>query len=278
MLRTISDRNDPEIQPFRSLYGAKGSTHPTAGKCFICEGRVLVEDALKAGQDGCLDVISVLASTKTDEEIKSAVPQETKLLVAQDDLLAEVLGFQFHRGVLACVAVPSEPSEATILGANRLLVLPRLDDQENLGLLLRSAAALGMDAVLLGKGPGLFDRRTVRVSMGAVWRIPVLRREDPATLLERWKNADISADSEIVGAALAEDAMDARNWMPKPRTALVLGPEGPGLDACWLDRCDRKVCIPMHRSMDSLNVAASGAILMFRMIGVGKDENNSASG
>jgi tRNA G18 (ribose-2'-O)-methylase SpoU len=146
----------------------------------------------------------------------------------------------------------------------RLLVLPRLYDSENLGLLLRSAAALGLDGVLAGPGPGQWTRRTVRVSMGAVWRIPVWRSEDPWGLLADWRAA--KPESEVIAAALTQGAVDARDWRPLHRCALVMGPEDTGLDSGQMALCDRTVAIPMSSGMDSLNVAAAGAILMFRMM------------
>jgi tRNA G18 (ribose-2'-O)-methylase SpoU len=180
--------------------------------------------------------------------------------------LEDLLGFQFHRGVLCCVQRPPILAEARILQARRLIVLPRLDNVDNLGQLLRTAAALGMDAVAVGQGPSPFERRSIRVSMGAAWRIPVLSSEDLPTLVARWKAYDPATASEVVGAALVEGAQVASHWQPTPRTALVLGPEDKGLDPSWLGRCDQHVVIPMARGMDSLNVAAAGAILMFRMM------------
>jgi tRNA G18 (ribose-2'-O)-methylase SpoU len=147
-----------------------------------------------------------------------------------------------------------------------LLVLPRLDNVDNLGQLLRTAVALGMEAVLVGQGPSPFERRTIRVSMGAAWRIPIRVSEDLPSLLARWKAHEPATPSEIIGAALVEGALSAGLWVPTPRTALVLGPEDRGLDRDWLGRCDRHVVIPMAKGMDSLNVAAAGAILMFRMM------------
>jgi tRNA G18 (ribose-2'-O)-methylase SpoU len=165
---------------------------------------------------------------------------------------------------MACAQVPPPPPATGLGAARRLLVLPRLYDSENLGLLLRSAAALGLDGVLAGPGPGQWTRRTVRVSMGAVWRIPVWRADDPWGLLTAWKAAEPAA--EIVAAALVPGAEDAHAWRPAPRCALVMGPEDTGLAADALARCDRAVAIPMASGMDSLNVAAAGAILMFRMV------------
>ncbi len=257
---------DPDFQPYRDLYGSKEARHPTAGPCFICEGRYLVREALQAGREGSLQVLSVLTSERQAPEWLPLLPAGARLLIALDAALEELLGFSFHRGVLCCVQRPEDPPEARILQARRLVVLPRLDNVDNLGQLLRTATALGMDAVVVGQGPSPFERRTIRVSMGAAWRIPVLTCADPLALVARWKAREPSILSEVVGAALVENALPAKLWEPAPRTALVLGPEDKGLDAQWLARCDRHVVIPMARGMDSLNVAAAGAILMSRMV------------
>jgi len=260
---SLTPDDDPELAPYRQLHGARLLSHPVAGPCFLCEGRFLVDEALAAARQGHLQVVSVLATPTAAATLVTGLPDTVRLLVVEKATLQELAGFTFHRGVLACVALPQDPPEVELLRAGRLLVLPRVDDQENLGLLLRSAAALGLDAVLAGGGPCPFDRRVVRVSMGAVWKLPVLQREDPWELLARWRAW--TAGSEVVGAALGPGTEDARDWWVAPRTALVLGPEGPGLDSAWLDRCDRLVSIPMARQVDSLNVAAAGAILMWRM-------------
>jgi tRNA G18 (ribose-2'-O)-methylase SpoU len=249
-------------EPYRDLRFAGTRQHPQHGTCFIAEGRILVEDLLAAGRAGRVKVVSVAATTAAAPEVQPLLPPDAELLVAEPSVLSELAGFPFHRGLMACAVVPPPPPEATLAQARRLLVLPRLYDSENLGLLLRSAAALGLDGVLAGPGPGLWSRRTVRVSMGAVWRIPVWRLDDPWTPLAVWKAA---SGGEVVAAALTPSAEDARAWHPGARCALVMGPEDTGLDDAQLARCDRAVAIPMASGMDSLNVAAAGAILMFRM-------------
>ncbi|WP_243285965.1 TrmH family RNA methyltransferase [Geothrix terrae] len=251
-------------EPYRDLRFAGTREHPEHGSCFIAEGRILVEDLLSAGRAGRLQVVSVAATTTAAEAARALLPEGTELLVAEPGALSELAGFSFHRGLMALAKVPPPPPVSALLQARRLLVLPRLYDGENLGLLLRSAAALGLDGVLAGPGPGLWSRRTVRVSMGAVWRIPVWRVEDPWPLLADWRAA--GPGSEIVAAALTPQAGDARRWQPAPRSALVMGPEDTGLDPDQLACCDRAVAIPMASGMDSLNVAAAGAILMFRMM------------
>jgi tRNA G18 (ribose-2'-O)-methylase SpoU len=250
---------DPRFAPYADLRHAGTREVPGQGACFLCEGRTIVEEALKAAAAGRLRLVSVLAPPAFAEELRPRLPAGTELLVAEPAEISDHAGFPFHRGVMALAAVPPEAPEAGLAACARLLVLPELRDVENLGLLVRSAAALGMDGVLAGPGPELWRRRTVRVSMGAVWKIPVWRRAESWEALQAWRAAP---GSEVVGAALAAGAVDARDWRPAPRTALVLGEEGPGLDAAWLARCDRLVRIPMHAGVDSLNVAAAGAILM----------------
>ncbi len=249
--------------PYRDLRFAGTREHPEHGTCFIAEGRILVEDLLAAARAGRMKVISVAAMTTAAEGIRDRLPPGTELLTAEPAALSDMAGFPFHRGLMACAQVPPPPPAAAMREARRLLVLPRLYDSENLGLLLRSAAALGLDGVLAGPGPGQWTRRTVRVSMGAVWRIPVWRVEDPWSLLAEWKAKE--PGSEIVAAALTPGAEDARTWRPASRCALVMGPEDTGLNEDQLAHCDRAVAIPMASGMDSLNVAAAGAILMFRM-------------
>lgn len=249
--------------PYRDLRFAGTREHPGHGTCFIAEGRILVEDLLEAGRAGRVKVISVAATTAAGAAIRDRLPEGTELLTAAPAALSELAGFPFHRGLMACAQVPPPPPEAALGAVRRLLVLPRLYDSENLGLLLRSAAALGLEGVLAGPGPGMWTRRTVRVSMGAVWRIPVWRTDQPWDLLAGWKAMEPA--TEIVAAALVSGAEEAHRWRPMPRCALVMGPEDTGLDAAALARCDRSVAIPMASGMDSLNVAAAGAILMFQM-------------
>ncbi|WLT29992.1 RNA methyltransferase [Geothrix sp. PMB-07] len=250
--------------PYRDLRFAGTRQHPEHGTCFIAEGRILVEDLLEAARRGEVRLISVAATTSAAAALRDRLPAGVDLLTADAGALSELAGFPFHRGLMACAQVPPPPAESKLQEARRLLVLPRLYDSENLGLLLRSAAALGLEGVLAGPGPGQWTRRTVRVSMGAVWRIPVWRAEDPWALLAGWKAAE--AGSEIIAAALDASAEDARTWRPASRCALVMGPEDLGLDAEQIAGCDRTVAIPMASGMDSLNVAAAGAILMFRMM------------
>jgi tRNA G18 (ribose-2'-O)-methylase SpoU len=259
----LTDDLDPELRPYLGLYGSRTAEHPKVGACFICEGRFLVEEALAAHREGKLQVLSILATPSILRDLQ--VPTDVPTLGREKPVLEKILGFSFHRGLLCCAAIPAPPLREQLLMARRLVVLPRLDNVDNLGQILRTAAALGIDAVLAGQGPGPFDRRTVRVSMGASWKIPIFQEEELGQVLMKWREHMPGTPSEIIGATLQNDALNAAQWQPRERTALLLGPEDQGLDSRWLDLCDQQVRIPMARRVDSLNVAAAGAILMFRM-------------
>ncbi|HJV89142.1 MAG TPA: RNA methyltransferase [Holophagaceae bacterium] len=235
---------------------------PDGGTCFVAEGRILVEDLLAWGRAGRVDVVAVLAEEGQAEAARTLLPQGTALLTATKAELEQLTGFPFHRGLLAAARVPEPRPLDALAMVDRLLVLPATADAENLGQLLRTAAALGLEGAVLGPGPDPFSRRAVRVSMGASWKLPLWQVEDPWGALGGWK-AD---GGEVVGAALP-GSVPAADWHPGDRTALVLGPEGPGLSEGDLARCDRTVRIPMAPGVDSLNVAAAGAILMAKLAG-----------
>ena len=253
----------PELWPlFKDLRFAGQRSHPSHGPCFVAEGRILVEDLLAWGRAGRVRVVAVLAETSQAENVKPLLPEGTELLVATRPELEALAGFPFHRGLMAAAVVPGQPAQAQLQACRRLLVLPAVADAENLGQLLRTAAALGMDGALLGPGPDPFSRRVVRVSMGTAWKLPLWRHDDVWAALEGWQ----AQGGELVAAALSPGSIPAQDWVPAARTALVLGPEGPGLPAEDIARCHRAIRIAMAQGVDSLNVAAAGAILMHCLV------------
>ena len=247
---------------FQDLRFAGQRVHPLHGPCFVAEGRILVEDLLTWGRAGRAQVVAVLAETSQAEGVRPLLPEGTELLIATRAKLEALAGFPFHRGLMAAARVPTSPGLDQLRACARLLVLPAVADAENLGQLLRTAAALGMDGAVLGPGPDPYSRRVVRVSMGTAWKLPLWRPEDLWEALAAWQGDG----GELVGAALSAEAVPVQAWQPAPRTALMLGPEGPGLSAEDLARCARVVRIHMAEGVDSLNVAAAGAILMHQLV------------
>lgn len=250
---------DSDLWPlFQDLRFAGQRVHPSHGPCFVAEGRILVEDLLAWGRAGKVEVVAVLAELGSADAVRPLLPAATRLLTATKAELEALAGFPFHRGLLAAARVPLPLGPERLRACRRLLVLPALADAENLGQLLRSAAALGLDGALLGPGPDPFSRRVVRVSMGTAWKLPVWSSPDVWNELQGWRQEG----GQVTAAALTPLSLPVRQWAPGDRTALVLGPEGPGLPAADLARCDNAIRITMAAGVDSLNVAAAGAILM----------------
>ncbi|MCL1892700.1 MAG: RNA methyltransferase [Holophagaceae bacterium] len=254
-----------DLIPYQGLHGGGVANHPDIGSCFICEGRFLVEDAIKASMQGHLRIISLLCNANQQGEWETKIPHQTRLISLDSSKLDTLVGFQFHRGVLCCCEIPREPTEATIIQSKRLLVLPQIENVDNLGQLIRTATGLGVSAILLGKGPSPFTRKCVRVSMGAIWKIPIYKTENLGQILDMWLQRFPDNTAEIVGTAVTDNAESAWQWQPKPMSALVLGSESYGLDDTWRRKCNRHVRIPMTDQVDSLNLSAAGAILMSKL-------------
>ena len=237
---------------------------------FLCEGRLIVEAAIRAHLGGRLRLQVILgeevALRNMLSESELGGDSGVSIVMASQAILTELVGFSFHRGIVACAAVPPSPPPSALLPLAKIIVLPSIGDATNFGLLLRSAACLGVDGVIYGNGPEVFDQRVVRVSMGCCWSVPVWccgSSSRALELLKQWRAHD--AGSRVVAAAITKDSISSRDWHPTRRSALVLGPEHPGLSAEWLSASDTTVCIPMQPGLDSLNVAAAGSILMYTL-------------
>ena len=208
-------------------------------------------------------VVSVLVDQRHLDLIGPLVPAETPLLVVPASLVEQIVGFNFHRGVLACGRrKPNLDIESLIADRSRLTLVacPDVQDPENLGAIARISSSFGVDALLLGPhGCPPFSRRVLRVSMGAVWRLPVIESSN----LARDLNCLQAHGIELIATVLDADAQPLDGFARPARMALLLGNEGLGLAQDIVQRCDRKVTIPMHPGADSLNVAVAAGIFLY---------------
>lgn len=259
----VTDAGDPRLADYTALTDAElRKRYEHEHGVFIAEGPNVVQ-ALLASR---YRTRSLLLS---DEHVDTFAPEvggDVLVYAVDRALLYEVVRFRLHQGVLGCGerTAPRRPAEV-VAPAGLVAVLEGLNDHENLGALFRSGRALGVDAVLLG--PGCADplyRRSVRVSMGHVLHLPHAR---VATIEEA---ADLLHDDGFTVLALTPgpDAIDlAEVALPAgARVAVLLGAEGPGLTRAALSAADAAVRIPIEREVDSLNVAAAGAIA-FHVLG-----------
>lgn len=260
----LMDASDP-FAPFTRLrdrdYAREG--------LLVCEGRIVLEKALLAGL--ALKAV-VCAPADYDEWRSRAAAGVTVSALAKPELEAHI-GFSFHRGVLALAERPgprlaAEAAAASATG-KRLprgpaLVLWNVTDPDNLGTLIRSAAALGAAAVFLGGGSAdPYGRKALRASMGNALSTPLFFLRDESELyLARGPGENL-----LVAAALAEGALRPRELSTLGDLTLIVGNEGWGLPRAALDACDSLVELPMASGVDSLNVGAAGAILMWELFG-----------
>ena len=255
---SIDTLDDPRLFPYRNLRDRKLARE---GGLFIAEGHHIVRRLLASS----LQVHSVLATPRRAAEIGQPPDERAPLYVASPELVNEIVGFRFHSGILAAGMRPPTPDlNALLRGLHeplRVLVLPKVINTANLGLLLRTAAGFHVDAVLLG--PACCDpfyRQAVRQSMGAVFNMPLIRLTETETTLETLRR---NHGMELIAAVLDPDATALPECPSPRRLGLLLGSEDHGLEPPLIARCDRRVTIPMPAGTDSLNVATSAAVLLY---------------
>ncbi|MBW0119247.1 TrmH family RNA methyltransferase [Pseudonocardia abyssalis] len=263
-LTPVVDPADPRLDDYRDLTTADRRPDRPGGRgLVIAEGVVVVRRLLASPYP----VRSLLGVPRRLEELADDLAaHDVPAYAADADTMATAVGFHLNRGVLA-VADRAAPVDVSALArtARSLAVLEGVNDHENLGSLFRNAAALGVDGVLLG--PRCADplyRRSVRVSMGHVLRVPFAELTGP------WPDSlGLLREAGLRVAALtpAPDAVAlAAAGLAGRRVAVLLGAEGPGLTDDALAAADLRVRIPMASGVDSLNVATAGAVA-FHAIG-----------
>ena len=260
----IRDLSDPALDVYARLTEAQlRSRLRPEDALFIAESPKVIGIALDAG---CEPVSLLMERRHVDGKAAALIARcGVPVYTGDEAVLKGLTGYPLTRGVLCAMRRPKPPTvEAVCRDARRVAVLEGIVDTTNIGAIFRSAAALGIDAVLLT--PTCCDplnRRAVRVSMGTVFQVPwAVIGESPAD----WPDAGL-ARLKAMGFATAALALDARAvpiddpaLAGADRLALVLGTEGDGLAAATVARCDVTAMIPMAHGVDSLNVAAASAV------------------
>jgi tRNA G18 (ribose-2'-O)-methylase SpoU len=258
----VDSADDPRLADYTRLTDAGLRTHLEAERgLFIAEGTKVITRAVAAGYP----VRSMLLGRSRMIDLASLGEAEAPVYVVTDEVAERLTGYRVHRGALAALARRPLPEVAGLIaGARRIVVLEDLVDHANVGAIFRCAAALGVDAVVLS--PRCADplyRRSVKVSMGAVFAIPYARMSDWFDGLAELKSAGFRVLALTPDDGATPIAMALRG--KAERVALAFGTEGDGLSARWLHEADEAVRIPMNRAaraagVDSLNVVAAAAI------------------
>jgi tRNA G18 (ribose-2'-O)-methylase SpoU len=258
---SITAADDERLSDYRGLTDVALRTkfEPPHG-LFIAESELVIRRALEAGYR---PRSMVMAPEWLERMAPLVAAVSAPVYAASYDVLRELTGFNVHRGALASFHRKSLPSVGAVLSAaRRAVVLEDMVSHTNLGAIFRCAAALGMDAVVLS--PSSADplyRRSVRVSMGAVFSLPYARAETWPEVLDDVAAAGFTrvALTPVADAVAIEDVAGCGH----ARLALLFGSEGPGLTAGALKRSDVRARIPMSAGVDSLNVAAAAAVTFY---------------
>jgi len=254
----VESIDDPRLACYRDL-SERNLTRQSG--LFVAEGEKVVERLVASD----FVVASILGEPAFAEKYEPRVPGETPIYVASRELLRATVGFNFHRGVVACGRRKPAIGIDQILARMRqrqatVVVCPDVQDPTNLGSIIRSTAAFGCDAILLGrKCADPFSRRVLRVSMGAAVQLPIVESADLAADLVALGGAGF----ETIAAVIDSAAEPLANTERGVRIALLLGSEGHGLEAVWLELAQRRVTIPMQPGIDSLNVSVAAAVLLY---------------
>lgn len=228
---------------------------------FIAESPKVIRVALDAGYEP----LAFLCERKhIDGDARDLIArcQSVPLYTGSREVLAQLTGYTLTRGVLCAMRRPAErPLSEIIDGARRVAVIDAVTDTTNIGAIFRSAAALGIDAVLLTRQScDPLNRRSVRVSMGSVFLVPWGWLDGPVSSLRQHGFA-------TAAMALRKDSVnvDCPALMQQKKLAIILGTEGDGLSDEVIENADFTVCIPMLRGVDSLNVAAASAVAFWQL-------------
>ena len=266
----ITDFTAPELDVYARLTEAQllNREEPAKG-LFIAESPKVIERALDAG---CQPVSLLMERKHIESQARDVIARCGNIPVYTSDLdiLTKLTGFQLTRGVLCAMCRPQLPTvEDTLRDAKRIVILENVMNPTNVGAIFRSAAALGMDAVLLTPGcSNPLYRRACRVSMGTVFQIPWTfigseTSDWPGPGMEKLEQLGF----KTAALALRDDSVsiDDPKLLAEEKLAVILGSEGDGLTNDTIARCDYTVRIPMYHDVDSLNVAAASAVAFWQL-------------
>lgn len=258
----IQSLDHPGVEVFSTLTEAqlRNRLEPEKG-LFIAESPKVIHVALDAGYQP-LSLLCERRHLTGDAALLISRCGDIPVYTGSRELLASLTGYTLTRGVLCAMRRPQPPTlESVCADAKRIVIINGVVDTTNIGAIFRSAAALGIDGVLLTTDScDPLNRRAVRVSMGSVFLLPWTWLDHPLSALQQM-------GFRTVAMALTDRSVpiDAPQLIQEPRLAIIMGTEGDGLPCEVITEADYVVRIPMHHQVDSLNVAAASAVAFWEL-------------
>lgn len=252
----IDSLDDPRLDVYRSL---KKTNQTRCDELFIAEGTTVVERLFRSP----FAVQSLLITDQRLAEFRTQIPDDVVVYRLSKDLATLLVGYTFHMGVLAAGCRQPSPSLHSALpeaGPSLVLFGDHIIDPQNVGLLIRIAAAFGADALVLSSGSAdPFSRRAIRVSMGNGLFLPIIRATDAEQTLRELGTLNYSR----LATVLADDAVELATFPFPERSVLIFGNETHGVSPSILTHCDTQLTVSMLNGTDSLNVAISAGIFAY---------------
>jgi tRNA G18 (ribose-2'-O)-methylase SpoU len=262
-VREITSLDLPVLEPYRTL--RRTSEHRKRG-IFVAEGEKVVRRLIESD----LSVLSVLLTPEwlgVYFPLLEAREVEEGVFVAKKGLLETIVGYELHQGIMAIGKVPEQINvlkEASILFPPRLFVaVDGVANSENMGVIVRNCAAFGTQVLIAGETScDPYLRRSVRNSMGAIFKLPVSKTAKLSDLLTELKRI---VPMRIIAADPKIDSIEIKNVDLTTDICLVFGSEGEGISRNVIEQCDVRIKIPMCHDIDSINVASSVAVALYEV-------------
>lgn len=254
----ITSKDNPVIKLYRRLSSSKKERLEYG--LFVLEGLRIVEDAVAEDSGLTHLILTQQAYEKLGESLFQADLRGTKTLVISNELGKKISSTDNTQGVFAICRIPAAKSLSP-RSDGRYVVLFGLQDPGNVGMIIRTADALGMDGIILSGSCDLYSPKVIRSTMGSVFRTNIIIENDAEHLFDCFKNNGIATLAAVVG----DDAEDIRRCTVSGSRAVFIGNEGSGLPDEISYRCDKRVTIPMNGSINSLNAAMAAGIIMWEM-------------
>ena len=259
-LRPIDSLDLPELAPYRTMRRPAGHL---GERIFVAEGDKVVRRLLESD----FPVVSALFIEKWVSEFETLLrgrPEDIPVFVTSKECMGEIVGFEMYQGALAAGRFPTPIPLETLLERNPrphlLVALEGLNNADNLGVVIRNCAAFGVHALILGETSSTpYMRRTVRNSMGTIFKQPIVESTDLVQTLKQLRHRGVRC---LAAHGHAQQVTLSRCELIRD-TCIVLGNEGLGLSPEVLAVCDERVSIPMANSVDSLNLANAAAVFLY---------------
>ena len=263
----LASAKDPRLDRFAELQKRSAGPHADSGVSrsdFVVEGRFCVKMLAQSE----LETLAVVVQAGREEEVADWFPATTDLYVLSREQIESLVGFAFHRGMLACGRRPSSISLSQLNGKSQLvLAVPGVGDRDNLGNMLRTAAGFGVEQIIVDdRTVDPFSRRVVRVSMATVLRQQFYLAKDLSSELRCLSDR---CGFRTIATTLDRESVPIREFRHDDRPVILLvGNESGGLDRSVVSAATDRVTIPMAAGVDSLNVSLAAAIFMYELCGV----------